>query len=180
MPDPTDDAFTTFDALMGAVDPVVVVVTVAVDDQHDGCLVGFHSQCGIEPRRAAVWLSKPNRTTRLAQAPGCDLVAVHLLGADQHDLARRFGAETGDQVDKLADLSWTAGPGGVPLLEACPDRFVGRVISLTDVGADHLCVVLEPVEAQREAASRARGWLRLGDVGDLVAGHAPDEAGPEG
>ena len=169
MPEPgTTDA--AFDALAAMLDPPMAVLTTARDGQRSGCLVGFHSQAGIEPRRYVTWLSKANHTAELAQSPGCDWFGVHLLDHDQHDLARLFGAETGDHVDKFAQCAWTPGPHGVPLLDECGDRFVGRRISLTDVGSDHLCLMLEPTGVQRGAGPP---WLRLGDVGDVSAGHSP-------
>ena len=65
-PDP--DAFDrdVFDALMADVDPVMIIVTTASDGVRAGCLVGFHTQCGIDPVEYAVWLSKANHTYDLA------------------------------------------------------------------------------------------------------------------
>ncbi len=167
-----------FDRWVAAAQPVMLVVTAAVGDERDGCLVGFHSQCGIEPRRYVLWLSELNRTTRLVADPECTHVGVHLLAADQHDLARHFGALTGDQVKKLGPggPAWQPGPGGAPLLEACPDRVVGRTLDLVEVGADHRGLVVEPVlAALSERGAPTAGWLRMAEVMDLVAGHQPDE-----
>jgi flavin reductase (DIM6/NTAB) family NADH-FMN oxidoreductase RutF len=174
-----DDPGPAFDRWVAASRPAMVVVTAAVGDQRDGCLVGFHSQCSIEPRRYALWLSELNRTTRLVADPACSHVAVHGLGADQHELARHFGALTGDRVEKLGPggPAWHPGPGGAPLLDACPDRLVGRTVALVEVDADHRGLVVEPVEASAsEAGGAARDWLRMAEVMDLVAGHRPDEA----
>ena len=180
-PDPTDDPSDDtsddtehrFDDLAADLDPPMAVVTTARHDERVGCLVGFHSQAGIEPRRYAVWLSKPNHTARVALHDDQLWFGVHFLTADQHDLARLFGAETGDEVDKFAACAWTAGPHDVPLLADCDHRFVGRRISLTDVGSDHLCLVLEPTAVEHGHGSGR--WLRLGQVLDLDAGHDPDE-----
>ena len=43
--------------IVAGLDAAMVVVTVAVGDERDGCLVGFHSQSSIDPRRYVVWLS---------------------------------------------------------------------------------------------------------------------------
>jgi flavin reductase (DIM6/NTAB) family NADH-FMN oxidoreductase RutF len=93
---------------------------------------------------------------------------VHVLGEHQRDLAELFGGETGDEVDKLARTTWEAGPGGVPLLVACPVRFLGRIASLHDIGGDHLGVILEPQDAQADSTSRP---LRLSAVSDIDPGH---------
>ena len=174
-PRPEPDLFTAYDELVGATDPVMLVVTVTVADRRDGCLVGFHSQCGIEPRRHALWMSKANRTTRLVADDRCRHVGVHLLRADQHELARHFGTLTGDAVDKLEGVAVTDGPGGTPLLTGCTDRFVGRKLALTEADADHLCLTVEPIEVFRAGGRSFPQWLRLSQVTDLVAGHPPDE-----
>ncbi len=159
-------ATSAFDEVVAAMDSAMVVVTVAVDDERDGCLVGFHSQVSIEPRRYMVWLSTANHTTALAQR--AEHLGVHLLGSHQHDLAELFGGESADDVDKLVHTTWEAGPEGIPLLVACPVRFAGRITARHDIDGDHLGMVLEPVDAASETA-----WtpLRLGDAIDIDPGH---------
>lgn len=155
-----------FDSVVAAMDAALLVVTVAVSDERDGCLVGFHSQASIEPRRYVVWLSAANRTCRLADR--ADYLAVHVLASDQHELAELFGGETGDDIDKLARTTWEAGPSGVPLLVACPHRFVGRVVERHHSRGDHVGVVLAPIEASGEGPSEP---LRLHQASDITPGH---------
>jgi len=155
-----------FDALVAAMDTALVVVTVAVGDERDGCIVGFHSQASINPRRYVVWLSTANRTSRLAER--ADYLAVHVLAHDQHELAELFGGETGDDIDKLHRITWEAGPGGVPLLAACPHRFVGQVLQRHHDVGDHVAMVLAPVEA---VAAELPEPLRLHHADDIEPGH---------
>jgi flavin reductase (DIM6/NTAB) family NADH-FMN oxidoreductase RutF len=158
-----------FDAVVAGLDPAMVVVTVTVGEERDGCLVGFHTQASIHPRRYVVWLSVANRTYRLAQL--ADHLAVHALAASDHALAEHFGGTTGDEEDKLADVAWSPGPGGVPLLEDLPARFVGRVVEwLRPSEGDHQAVVLEPVEATGGELG-PDGPFRLGHAGDITPGH---------
>lgn len=157
-------------ALVAAMDSAVVVVTVAVGDERDGCLVGFHSQCSIDPPRYAVWLSVANRTEELAQR--ATFLAVHLLAADQHGLAALFGGETGDDVDKLAHCPWEPGPGGVPLLVDCPGRFVGRIVESGRGQGDHAMYLLD-VAAAADGVPDA--LLRLSAVDDIDPGHDAHE-----
>src|SRR5690606_32330389 len=84
-----------FDALMAQSDPTVVVVTTTDGDERAGCLVGFHGQCGIDPPRYAIWLSKTNRTYRVGRDAAT--FAVHWIPDDRHDLAELFGGTTGDE-----------------------------------------------------------------------------------
>jgi flavin reductase (DIM6/NTAB) family NADH-FMN oxidoreductase RutF len=159
----TGDAF---DALVAAMDGAMVVVTAAAGEERDGCLVGFHSQASIDPPRFAVWLSIANRTWRLSER--ADVLAVHLLGEDQRALAERFGGQTGDEVDKLARTAYEAGPGGVPLLAECPNRFVGRIVERLHDRGDHVCVVLAPIDAAADDPPRP---LRSSQVTDIEPGH---------
>lgn len=162
-----------FDQLVARLDAGMVVVTVAAGDERDGCLVGFHSQASIDPRRYVVWLSRANRTFRLASSEAATHLAVHVLSASDPDLAERFGGQTADDpgVDKLADLPWTAGPGGVPLVDALPERLVGRIVAQAPVaGGDHVAFVLEPVLAEA-AAGATEPPLRLHQATDIDPGH---------
>jgi flavin reductase (DIM6/NTAB) family NADH-FMN oxidoreductase RutF len=139
------DASAAFDALVGALDAPMYVVTAADGDERDGCLVGFASQCSIHPSRFMVWLSSQNRTYRIAQR--ASTLGVHRLRHDQLELAEHFGGETADEVDKLASVDWRPGPGGVPVLDGC-DWFAGRVVQRVDVGGDHLGFALDPVDGE--------------------------------
>jgi flavin reductase (DIM6/NTAB) family NADH-FMN oxidoreductase RutF len=158
-----------YDRVLRMLDGALVVVTAAAAGDADGCLVGFHTQCSIHPRRHALWISHANHTHALVErAP---VVAVHALTARQHELAARFGGETADAVDKMAEVAWTAGPDGVPLLDGVENRFVGRVLDRVELaGADHTLLVVEPVAA---VAGDAAEPFRLHDAGDIDAGHAP-------
>jgi flavin reductase (DIM6/NTAB) family NADH-FMN oxidoreductase RutF len=166
------DQAAAFDALAALADPAMVVVTVAHGDERAGCLVGFHGQSSIDPRRYAVWLSKANRTYRVALR--ATHLAVHLLMAGDHELAARFGGETGDEVDKFAGVAWRPGPGGVPLLDVCPRRMVLARTVLLDEGGDHGLVIGEPVAAW---APDTIGQVpfRLGAASDITPGHPPGD-----
>lgn len=168
--EPVEDRF---DALVARLDTAMVVVTTAAGHERDGCLVGFHSQAGIHPRRYLVWLSMENRTFRIASA--ASHLAVHLLGTDDHELAERFGGATADEpgVDKLAGLAWQPGPGGVPLLDDLPARFAGRILTRLEApDADHAGFVLEPVASGTEGPPVPDAApLRLHHVTDIDAGH---------
>ncbi len=131
-----------FAALVAAADGALVVVTATADGERDGCLVGFHSQASIDPLRYAVWLSKANRTYRLARV--ASHLAVHFLTVDDADVAEHFATTTGDTVDKFAGWAWTPGPGGVALLDRLGNRIVGRRRTVMDDGGDHVAVVVEP------------------------------------
>jgi flavin reductase (DIM6/NTAB) family NADH-FMN oxidoreductase RutF len=146
--------------------PMAIVTTIAADTgERSGCLVGFLTQCSIDPARFLVCLSTTNHTYRVAARAA--LLAVHAVGADQRELAELFGANTGDRVDKFARCHWAPGPGGVPLLPDCPRLFVGRILERYDLG-DHTGHLLEPIESSGRPEPPA---LMLSQAADLNPGH---------
>jgi flavin reductase (DIM6/NTAB) family NADH-FMN oxidoreductase RutF len=158
----------TFHRLAGDLDQPMLVVTAAADDgERAGCLVGFSTQCSIDPPRFLVLLSDKNRTYRVARR--ADVLAVHLLDRGDHDLAALFGEETGDHVDKFARTDWRAGPEGVPILARCGNWFVGRIVERERLG-DHVAHLLAPTAVRRDGDIEP---LTLHDVLDLDPGHDP-------
>jgi flavin reductase (DIM6/NTAB) family NADH-FMN oxidoreductase RutF len=146
--------------------PVFVVTTVARDTgERAGCLVGFLTQCSIDPIRFLVCLSVRNHTYRVAER--ADTLAVHVLGTTRHDLAELFGQDTGDDIDKFARCDWTAGPGGVPLLTGAPRRFAGAILHRSPLG-DHVGFLVSPTTAERGDDEPP---LMFSSVRDLSPGH---------
>lgn len=153
--------------LTGDLDFTMLVVTAYDGRERAGCLLGFSTQCSIDPPRYLVCISETNHTARVVTAS--EMLVVHALDAGQTDLARLFGEETGDQIDKFTRVGWRPGPGGVPVLEACTSWFAGRVVERIPVG-DHTAVVLDPVEVSHVPGLRP---LRFADVKDMTPGHLP-------
>jgi flavin reductase (DIM6/NTAB) family NADH-FMN oxidoreductase RutF len=136
----------TFNSLVGDLDYPMFIVTACAHGERAGCLIGFATQASIDPPRFLVCLSDKNRTYRVGLE--AELLAVHFVPAEAEDLVELFGGETGDEVDKFERCAWRPGPGGTPLLDGCPNRFVGSVLERIDAG-DHEAFVLEPVLAER-------------------------------
>jgi flavin reductase (DIM6/NTAB) family NADH-FMN oxidoreductase RutF len=152
-----DPAERTFQRLVAQLDYPMFIATVAADGERAGCLIGFATQCSIDPPRFLAGISDKNRTYRVAQA--ADSMALHLVPEHATELAELFGGETGDEVDKFARCDWRPGPGGVPLLDGCPNRFVGRILERVDFG-DHVGHVLQPFHADEDAAGGQLGFHR--------------------
>ncbi|MFJ2260888.1 flavin reductase family protein [Streptomyces sp. NPDC087844] len=179
----------SMEPFLDRLDTPVYVVTAHAGGERAGCLVGFAAQGSIRPARFMVWLSKVNRTYRVARS--APRLAVHLLGRDQYALAELFGGETGDgvdgsgrRVDKFARAAWTPGPGGVPVLDGVPAWFVGQVEGRVDAG-DHVGFLLGPIASGAGDGPGGPGGpggtggtggpreepLRLSDVSHIAAGH---------
>ena len=133
-----------FHDLVSGMDYPLFVVTVQAGADRAGCLVGFVTQASIAPPRMIVMVSKANHTFRVASA--ASLFAVHFLSAENFGLARLFGEQTGDEVDKFAGLDCSTGPGGTPIIRGTRGWVVGRVLWTSDCG-DHVAHLLDVVEA---------------------------------
>lgn len=133
-----------FNEIVGELDYPMLVVTAAAGERIGGCLVGFATQSSISPPRYLVCISDKNHTCEVAR--DAKQLGVHFLAASDDDLAQLFGGETGHETDKLGRVGWRPGPGGTPLLERCPNRFVGGIVDRRRVG-DHFAFLLEPIEA---------------------------------
>jgi flavin reductase (DIM6/NTAB) family NADH-FMN oxidoreductase RutF len=138
------DVRAAFNAIVGDLEYPMFIVTARAGGEPLGCLVGFATQASIDPPRFVVCLSHENRTYRRGRDAA--LLGVHCVPAGAPALAELFGGETGDEADKFARCAWHEGPEGVPLLDDCANRFVGRVLWRADAG-DHDAFLLEPVEA---------------------------------
>lgn len=155
------------DELVAGFDYPMLVVTAAADGERAGCLVGFATQCSIDPPRFAVWLSVRNRTFRVAERAAA--LAVHVPGEDDRALAELFGGETGDEVDKFARCRWRPGPEGLPILEGVTGWFAGRVLERIEAdGGDHVGFVLEPIAGE---ADDDRPPLRFRQARSIEPGH---------
>jgi flavin reductase (DIM6/NTAB) family NADH-FMN oxidoreductase RutF len=159
-----------FAELIASLDPAMAVVTTVSDRERAGCLIGFHAQSSIDPARYVVWLSKANHTFRVGVH--ARYFGVHFLGEGDLELARLFGTESGDDVDKFGHRAWEPGPEGLPLLAECTHRFTATRVALLDEGGDHVCLVLQPVEVAPAAPFRP---LRLSRTTHLNPGHESKE-----
>lgn len=161
-----DDGAASFNDLVALLDYPMFVVTTMADGHPSGCLVGFTSQTSINPPRFLVGLSRKNHTFTVAQH--AEYLAVHLLPRDQLSVAEMFGEKTGDTTDKFAQCAWHSGPEGMPILDAAPAWFVGKVIRRFDLG-DHVGHLIEPVAGT--APDTLGDLITFSDVRDLEPGH---------
>ncbi len=155
-----------FEQLVSDIDYPLFIVTTAVDGERSGCVVGFATQCSIDPPRFLVGLSETNHTFDVARR--ATHLAVHVIGRGDVDLAALFGGQTGDEVDKFAAIAWHEGPHGMPLIDALPAWFVGEIMERVPLG-DHVGHMLHPVAAHAAAVDN----LQFGDAKHIDPGHDP-------
>ncbi len=159
-----DPVAETFTKLTVRLNYPIFIVTTAVGERREGCVIGFATQTSVHPGRFLAGLSRENRTYRLARE--AEALAVHFAPRDDGELVALFGGETGDEIDKFEHCEWRDGPRGMPILGGCSNWFVGTIISRHDLG-DHEGYLLDPVHARCEPAK----LLYFDDVKDLEPGH---------
>lgn len=163
---PTEAGATAFQALAAGLDYPMFVVTAAAGDERAGCMVGFATQCNMDPPRLLVCISRRNATFGVASRAG--VLVVHFLGEGDVELARLFGGESGDRVDKFARCRWRVGPGGAPVLEAARGWVAGDVVGQVPFG-DHVGFVVEP--STGHVGDPGMPQLGFQDVRGLQPGH---------
>jgi flavin reductase (DIM6/NTAB) family NADH-FMN oxidoreductase RutF len=110
-------------------------------------------------------LSKLNRTCRVAQ--DSDMLIVHFLSENNHDLATLFGQESGDDIDKFAHCEWNEGPDGTPVLIGTRGWVAGRILDRFDAG-DHIGHLVEVDDTLIDAPGAP---LAYQTVRGMEAGH---------
>jgi flavin reductase (DIM6/NTAB) family NADH-FMN oxidoreductase RutF len=154
-----------FTEIVSRLDYPMAIVTAAAEGRRAGCLVGFHTQCSIDPPRYLVCVSKANHTFDVACR--AEALAVHFPSVADREVAELFGEETGDEVDKFARCPWRDGPGGAPVLDGVGRWFAGRVANRFDLG-DHVGFLVEPVDG---ACSDVAPQLGFQAVKGMPPGH---------
>ena len=151
--------------LLGGLDRTMWILTLAAEGERSGCLMGFATQASLDPPRFLACLSRDNHTFGVAEQ--AEFVVVHAC-PDEPDiaLARLFGEETGDEIDKFTRCRWHDGPEGQPVLDDVPAWFVGRILERFALG-DHVGFLLEPVAVEGELD----GVLTFERAQDLDAAH---------
>jgi flavin reductase (DIM6/NTAB) family NADH-FMN oxidoreductase RutF len=145
--------------------PYYVLTVRAPDEEMSGCLAGFVTQCSIDPPNFIACISRLNHTLGVAKRSSA--MGLHLLGEDQLDMARLFGEETGDVVDKFADVDWRIGTTGAPLLTDVSLALEGGILGHFSVG-DHEAFL---VRAARAVGGPDRGLLTHRTSPQLHPGH---------
>jgi 3-hydroxy-9,10-secoandrosta-1,3,5(10)-triene-9,17-dione monooxygenase reductase component len=140
---------TQFRQALGHLPTGVVVVTALDDGEPVGMAVGSFTSVSLEPPLVGFFPTRTSTTWPRIRRVGP--FAVNVLAHDQEDVGARF-ARTG--TDRFADLAWTDGRGGVPLLDGAIVQIECDPYSVTEAG-DH--------------------WFVLGQVADL---RVLDRGGP--
>ncbi|CCH17932.1 flavin reductase family protein [Micromonospora lupini] len=129
----------TFRALLRRQAASVTVITAAGDPPVGFTATSFTS-VSLRPPLVSFCLARSSSSW--PTVAGAEHVAVHLLGADQREVARTFATSGIDRF--AAHPGWRPGPYGVPLLDEPVAWLLCRVTERVLAG-DHAIVLAEPV-----------------------------------
>lgn len=138
-------------------------VTVVTTLDPEGTPVGFtansFTSVSLDPPMVLFCLGQDSNTlTAFAAADG---FVVHVLSADQQDLAVRFATKG---IDRFAGTAWIPGEAGRPVLSEALATFECRTVHTYD-GGDHLIFVGEVERFGTGDTTRAAlGFFRGGYV----------------
>jgi flavin reductase (DIM6/NTAB) family NADH-FMN oxidoreductase RutF len=152
--------------LVSELDYPMFIVTVTAGGERAGCLVGFATQCSIDPPRFLVCISEKNHTFRVARR--ARVMVVHLVPEDAGEIAELFGSRSGDEIDKFAHCQWSSGIDGTPVLAVCRNWFAATIIERVPAG-DHWAYLLDPLEAASDEDQRPFTFHRARRI---EAGHS--------
>ena len=155
-----------FDDFIALLDYPMIIITAHANGGIGGCLVAFATQASINPPAFLLGLSHLNHTLSLAH--DSTHLAVHAVAKENIDLARLFGTETDDTVNKFDQCTWHWGPHELPILDEAEAWFAGEIVARFDLG-DHIGHLLRPRTGL--IRENPRSPIAFHDVNDLTPGH---------
>lgn len=117
---------------------VTIVTTLAPDGAPVGMTANSFSSVSLDPP-LVLW-SVSERAASLGIFRACPRYLVHVLAADQLDLARRFATPGADRFGARSGTAWQANGAQLPRLDGCVAWFECSNRSQYDEG-DHVVLV---------------------------------------
>lgn len=117
------------------------VLTAQEDGFDNGCIINTAMQVTSTPNRISITVNKANKTEEMIEKTGVFTVSV-LTEKTPFDIFKRFGFQSGRDVDKFAgfDGAARAGNGLFYLKEAANAWLSGKVVEKHDLGTHMLFI----------------------------------------
>jgi 3-hydroxy-9,10-secoandrosta-1,3,5(10)-triene-9,17-dione monooxygenase reductase component len=129
-----DDIEAEFRRVLGHFPTGVVAVT-AYDDEPVGVAIGSFSSISLQPALVGFFIDRDSTTFPRIQRAGS--FAVNVLAHDQSQVCALFGTKS---ADRFAEVSWTAGRAGAPLLDEALAWIECDIADMTTIGDHHLVI----------------------------------------
>lgn len=123
------------------------IVSSKLNEEKSGCVVNTFQQVTSDPVQVAVTVNKNNYTEQLMEKSGY-FHCVVLNQNTEMDIIKRFGFQSGKDIDKFNGIETTFDEVGMPYIkENISSGFTCKIIKQTDVGT-HITFVAEVIDAQ--------------------------------
>ena len=123
----------------------VYVVTTRVGDRVNGMTAAWVSQVSLSPLLLMVSIAPARYSHDLIKESG--VFAINILTQEQIDLGKRFGYQSGRQVDKFAGLPYITATTGSPILPQAHAYFDMQLVDTYPAG-DHTLFLGKVLEAK--------------------------------
>lgn len=123
----------------------VYVVTTRLGDRVNGMTAAWVSQVSLSPLLLMVSIAPARFSHDLIMESG--IFAINVLTPEQIDLGKRFGYQSGRQVDKFAGLTYITAATGAPILPQAHAYFDMQLEDSFPAG-DHTLFVGKVLEAK--------------------------------
>jgi flavin reductase (DIM6/NTAB) family NADH-FMN oxidoreductase RutF len=145
----------------------VYVVGVAQDERRDAFTAAWVMQASFDPLSLVLSINQRNASYSILIDSG--VFTVNVLKRGQLELARRFGTESGKEMDKLAGVRWHPGRGGAPILDEALAYFDCELTQSLPVG-DHELMVGRVVDGRVLAHDAVpMSYAETGDMDGSIA-----------
>ncbi len=123
------------------------VVSVREGDRDNACIGNVFAQVSSDPLRVSLALNKQNLTCWMLDRTGVFNVSILTKDAP-FDVFKRFGYQSGTDVDKFAGTTVARSENGVSYQTEFANAFVsGKVVSKVDLGS-HILFIAEVTDAK--------------------------------
>jgi flavin reductase (DIM6/NTAB) family NADH-FMN oxidoreductase RutF len=119
---------------------VTAVTALTADGQVAALTVNSFTSVSLEPAKVLFCLATTSSSYPVLRE--ATRIAIHILGQDQEDIARRFATSGLSGPEKLDGVGWTPGPDGVPLLPGTPAVLAGRTDQAI-ISGDHIIFLVD-------------------------------------
>ena len=143
---PGPDTARAFRDALGCFATGVTIVTCKTEDGPLAIAANSFSSLSLDPP-LVLW-SPAKSSRRFPPFKAAAHYAIHVLTADQAALCQLFARDG----TAFADISWSAGAHGVPLIDGCLARFECTQNAIHD-GGDHVIIVGEVTRAETTHAA---------------------------
>lgn len=123
------------------------VLTAKEGEKDNGCIINTAMQVTTDPNRIIIVVNKQNYTHDMIMNTKVFNVSMISTDAD-FELFKRFGFQSGRDVDKMDGIAFSRAANGVVYLDGMVNGYIsGKVISTTDLGS-HTMFLAEVSDAE--------------------------------